>query len=289
MKLFLIRFLSNLIAFLLMLLGPKRQKAIARGLSFLWFDVVRVRRYSMLKNVSIAFPEKSKLERIKIAKEGLYCFCLSMIDFCLLPKADFKNCRLVGRENYDKALEKGKGVLVLSLHLGSGDYGTGFLAKQGIRLAIISKTFKNMMLNEFWFGVRRRLGTVFIPAHSGETSFQILRELKNKKGVVFVADQFMGKPYGIETTFFGKKTGTAYGLALFAIKTGAPVIPIYTYRNKDDEVIVKIDGPLELTTDGERDQLIQINTQRVNDCLEQIIRVHPESWMWLHRRWKKWE
>lgn len=243
----------------------------------------------MLRNVTFAFPELSKSERYKIVREGLYTFCRSMIDFCTLPSTDFKNCKVVGLENYLKAQAQGKGVLGLSLHLGSGDYGTGFLASQKINLSVISKSFKAKFLNEFWFGVRQRMGTKFIPAHSSETAFQILKDLKSKRVVVFVNDQFMGKPYGIETTFFGKKTGTAYGLALFALKTGAPVIPIYTYRNIDGEVIVEFGSEVEFETTGERDHLVQVNTQKINDCLEKIIRQHPTSWMWLHRRWKKWE
>ena len=60
-------------------------------------------------------------------------------------------------------------------------------------------------------------------------AFQILGDLKQKRGVTFVLDQFMGMPYGVESRFFGVTTGTAYGLALFAKKTCKPVYPLYTY------------------------------------------------------------
>ena len=99
----------------------------------------------------------------------------------------------------------------------------------------------------------------------------------------------MGKPYGIETTFFGRKTGTAYGLALFAMKSKAPVIPVYAYRDEDLKTHVVFEEEIQVENIEDKDLQIRVMTQKYNDRVESIVRRHREQWMWVHRRWKKWE
>ena len=98
----------------------------------------------------------------------------------------------------------------------------------------------------------------------------------------------MGKPYGVASTFFGRRTGTAYGLALFALKTKSPVLPIYTYEGRDKKLHIVIEPAVDtsayVTEDKEESQAKL--TQAFNDKLEEIVRKHPEQWMWVHRRWK---
>jgi KDO2-lipid IV(A) lauroyltransferase len=161
--------------------------------------------------------------------------------------------------------------------------------KLKLKLHLISKTFKSKWLNDFWFSVRRQKGMQFIEPHGKEASFRILRALREKSGVIFVMDQFMGKPYGVETTFFEHSTGTAYGLALFAMKTEVPVVPVFTFRDSEGRTVIKAEPPLPFENFGDREITIQKMTQKYNNKLEEIVRRHPEQWMWVHRRWKKFE
>ncbi len=259
----------------------------------LWFDVLKFRRFTVLKNLTIAFPEKSHEERIRIGRESMENLCYGAIEFTQMP---FKNQQWMerevifhGEEHYRRAAAQGKGVLLLSLHLGNGDVGLAALALRGYPLNVISKKFKNAFANQFWFGVRERLGTRFLEPHGSKVAFEILKATKQNEAVVFVIDQFMGKPYGIETTFFGRKTGTAYGLALFAMKTKAPVVPVYAYRDAQFRTHLAFEE--EVTTDFNEDKDLQIRlmTQKYNERVEATVRKFPEQWMWIHRRWKKWE
>lgn len=262
-------------------------------LGSLWFDVLKLRRFTLLKNVSIAFPEKSKEDRLRIARVSMHNLCYNFVEFCMMPFMNQqwleKDVVFHGLENYEKAKLKGRGILMLSLHIGNGDVGLAALALKGIQVNSISKKFKNRFLNEFWFGVRERLGTRFWEPHGSSLAFDILKACRQNGSVVFVLDQFMGKPFGIETRFFGRKTGTAYGLALFALKTKAPVLPIYTYRDAQLRTHVVFDDEVIFEKVEDKDLQIQLMTQKYNDRLETIVRRHPEQWMWVHRRWKKWE
>ena len=101
----------------------------------------------------------------------------------------------------------------------------------------------------------------------------------------------MGKPYGVETEFFGIKTGTAYGLALFAQKTNRPVMPLYSYWGKDGKLNIRLKPAVDLsgliTDDNERNKVVITN--QFNREIENIIKDHPEHWMWVHKRWKVFE
>ncbi len=207
-----------------------------------------------------------------------------------LRKKDVGRTLLVHEELfYEKAIKKGKGVLLLSLHLGGVDMAIATLSIKGLPIYVISKKFAGGITNSLWFKLRSYHGTRYIDAHGPKVAFEILSACKNNEAVIFVVDQFMGKPYGIEGTFFGKKTGTAKGLALFAIRTGAPVIPVYSYRdlNLNTHVVFGEEIPLELH--GDLNQQVQVMTQRYNDKVQEIITECPEQWMWVHRRWKRFK
>jgi KDO2-lipid IV(A) lauroyltransferase len=290
-------FLTNCLAYSLGFLAwilPKPFKmAVASFLAWLWFDVIRLRRFTILKNLTIAFPTWSKQERIRVGRRSMVNLCYHFLEFFELPFCGRRWLKTSvvfdGSENFEKARAQGKGVLILSCHVGSGDMAIAALAMTSGGLHVISKKFRNRFLNQLWFGVREKMGTRFIDPHGRTTAFDILRACRNKESVVFVIDQFMGKPFGIETTFFGRKTGTAYGLALFKIKTGAPVIPMFTFHDDQGKIHVVCEGEIPAETAEDRDLQIQKMTQKYNDKIEEIVRRHPEQWMWIHRRWKTWE
>jgi KDO2-lipid IV(A) lauroyltransferase len=262
-------------------------------LGTLWYDVLGLRRRTILKNLTIAFPDKSHEERFRIARQSMFHLCYGFVEFCLMPLMNQKwleeNAVFHGLENYERARAKGKGVLVLSLHIGNGDVGIAAMALKGLRLHVISKKFKNQFMNQLWFGVREKMGTRFLEPHGSSLAFDILKICRQNESVVFVLDQFMGKPYGIQTTFFGRQTGTAYGLALFAMKTKAPVLPVYTYRDEQLRTHVVFEEEIQVEKIENKDLQIKLMTQKYNDRIESIVRKYPEQWMWVHRRWKKWE
>jgi len=291
------RFWTNVVALSLAVsfwIFPKPLRwAFGVFLGTLWFDVFQVRRFTVLKNLTIAFPDESFKERRRIARLSMYNLCYNFIEFCLMPLMTrrwlARNVVFHGMENFERAKAKGKGVLLFSLHIGNGDVGTAALSLAGLRIHVISKKFKNAFLNQLWFGVREKMGTRFMEPHGRSVPFDILKACKQNEAVIFVIDQFMGRPFGIETTFFGRKTGSASGLAVFALKTKAPVLPVYTYRDAQLRTHVVFEEEVQVEKIEDKDLQIRLMTQKYNDRVESIIRRHPEQWMWVHRRWKMWE
>lgn len=264
------------------------QKGLGYFLGILWFDVFRIRREVALENLEIAFPEKTSQERVHIARSSVLemgrCF-VEYINMYFYEKEQvdtyfrFENLGLL-----ESALAHQRGVLILGLHLSNGDFGITGLSSRGYGLHVISKVMTSQWLDRLWFSIRKKHGVEFIAPR--KSAFDILKALKKKESVVFVLDQFMGPPLGVETEFFGKKTGTAFGLALFSEKTKAPVLPCFTYRDSEGFLVIRFEEEIPLETKETRDLTLQFMTQKYTDKIEDIIRRYPKQWMWIHRRWK---
>lgn len=269
--------------------------AIGDFLAFLWIDVLRIRRQVIADNLRLAFPEITESEINRIRKSSMQALTRSSMHLFEIPKVNDrwiqKHVDFEGRHYLEDVLSRGHGALLLSMHLGSGDLAVAAMSHMGLPVTLISKKFKSQWLNDFWFYIRSKPGTQFIDPHSAQNAFQIFAGLKQNRGIIFVSDQFMGKPYGVETSFFGQKTGSPYGLAVFAAKTKAPVLPIYTYWETSHKLKIVFEAPMDLELDksATKAELSVNTTQKFNDKIEQIVRKFPQHWMWVHKRWKVFE
>lgn len=256
---------------------------LAYLLAFLWFDLFRIRRKVVLANIQTAFPALSGKERVRMGRQSLRYLGRNFVEYSYLPWMKVKNVDEIfefhGLEILDAALAKGKGVLLLTLHLGHGDLGTAALALKGYPVVLVSKVFKLRWLNDLWFGMREKAGVRFVGARN--SSYALLKALKKNSVVIFVLDQFTGPPIGVKTTFFGKETGTAAGLAVMSERSGAPVVSVYIYRKEDGGHSIHF--MREIPNEGPTERV----TQDFNDELESFVRKYPEQWMWLHKRWKR--
>jgi KDO2-lipid IV(A) lauroyltransferase len=208
---------------------------------------------------------------------------LNFIEYSYLPFLKRDNVdryfEFHGLDVLDEALAKRKGVLLLTLHLGHGDLCAAAMAVKGYPMVMVSKFFKIQWLNDLWFGMRERVGMKFVGPRN--SSFQLLRALKNGSVVIIPLDQFTGPPIGVRTKFFGIETGTAAGFAIMADRSKAPVISVYTVRKPDGRHSLHF--VREMKEQGTAERV----TQSFNDELESFVRLYPDQWMWLHKRWKR--
>jgi KDO2-lipid IV(A) lauroyltransferase len=261
---------------------------LAWALALLWFDVFRIRRSVAVANVLRAFPEFDHNKANRIARASIYHLAMNLVEFVYMPVFEARHLSrffvMHGYHHLETARSNGRGALLLGLHLGNGDFSIAALSRSGMPVHLISKEFKARWLNRLWFGMRGRHGTRFIPVE--KSSFDILRALRNNELVIFVLDQFMGPPSGVPTKFFGHPTGTAAGLAVFADRTRSPVIPCFTYRDTSGISHMVFEAPLPFVEGTTKEDTVARMTQIYTDEVERIVRLHPEQWMWIHRRWK---
>lgn len=262
---------------------------LAKILGCIWFDVLRVRRQMVINHLSLAFPDWPLDKKVSVGRKSVQHLCYSFLEYMILvnyrQEDRARYFEVTSRQHIDDQLAKGKGALLVSLHLGSIDLAVLGFASLGFRINITSKEIRNEVIAEFVQKLRARFNIVTLKDR--RNPFLIFRALKDNEAVIFIMDQFMGAPHGIPVKFFGHKAWTAAGLAAFAIKTEQRVIPIYNFRRDDGMVVIGSLDPIELEVGPDREQNIKVMTQKYNDALEKIIRMHPEQWLWLHRRWKE--
>ena len=259
-------------------------------IGWIWFDLVKHRRTIVLDNLLKAYPEWSDEQRIRVGRKSVDHLGRGFIELLTIPALDRNNpehkkeFRIEGREYFDAAERKGLGVCLLGLHLGNGDMNIAGLALHGIPVALISKLFNIKWLNDAWFEVRSNLGTEFIAPKN--SAYHILKSLKQGKAVAFAQDQFKRPPVGVKTHFFGHETGTSMGLAVMAHRSKSPIIPVYTYREEDGTTVICFEPEIPFEEKASKDETIAHMTQVFTDKIEAIVRLMPEQWMWVHKRWK---
>ncbi len=258
-------------------------------LGLIWFDLLRIRRQVVDENIQKVFPQMDRKSRIRLARKSLRNMGRTVAEYTYLPVLDqdfvSKKVRLHNPENLKKVMDRKKGAFLLTLHLGNGDLAICSMAAMGYPVALLTKDFKLKWLTELWFGVRERSGLKLIPARN--SSYAVLKSLKANQVIGFPLDQFMGPPIGAKTKFFGHETGTALGMAVMAERSGAGVVPTYTYRDEDGVTHIHFDPEIPFEKGEDRDQALVNMTQKYNDQIEKYILKRPDQWMWVHKRWKR--
>lgn len=187
-----------------------------------------------------------------------------------------------GIENLEAALARGKGVLVLTAHLGNWDL-LGLWAARRYRLTIISKELRQPGVNRFWMEARREAGLDIVPARR---SYRACLGVLKKNGLLgFILDQNALAHEGVFVDFFGKPACTRSGLAFLSAHARAPVVPAFMHRKLDGTHQLEILPLLEPPADREPATLLAA-TQRYTRIIEDAIRQHPDQWIWMHRRWR---
>lgn len=265
---------------------------IANAMGVLWFDILKFRRRHVMDNLNLAYPDKSQEWKTSIGRKSIQNLCLSFLDYFVLYKINKNNVSdFVVLENVETLREqynKKEGVLVLSLHLGTIDLAPAGLGLHGFPMSITLKKINNAAINTFVENLRKSKGVNALADR--KNPFEIFRAIKRGDVTVFVMDQYMGKPHGIEAKFFGHPAGTASGLAGFSLKTNLPVIAVYNFRRADGKIYIISEPPIRPEVVSENfEENIRYNTQKYNDKIEEIVRRHPEQWMWVHRRWKNFK
>jgi len=257
------------------------------------FDVLRFRRGIINENLERAFPGMPAAKKRRLGRKSLITLGHLLVEFTGLPFMDEswvdRNITFEGMEHYQKAGEKGKGVLLLGLHMGSGECVLGSMCLKGMPIVLIGKRLRTPSMDRLLFESRARTGMEFIPTHGKSTAMHILKALRKEKNVLFVLDQHIYPPYGVATTFFGHRVGTGFGLALFAQKTQAPVIPLHSFRDSSGRNHVVFGPEIPFVAEDTKQETLEKMTQTYNHILEDIIRKHPDQWLWIHRRWKPFD
>jgi phosphopantetheine--protein transferase-like protein len=203
-----------------------------------------------------------------------------------------RKAAIVAVENVDvfaRALERGKGILVLTGHFGNWEVATvaalsRFPQMRG-RIHFVRRPIKPRWLDRFVNWRFRQAGFGVLPKRGSLDA--ILDRLAAGDAVVFPFDQHAGPPDGIEVDFFGHPAWTFRSLALIAVASDALVLPAASWREAGGTHVLRFEEPLVAIVCADVGDEIRRNTRAYNAALERLILRQPEQWYWVHRRWKR--
>lgn len=190
-------------------------------------------------------------------------------------------------ERIEQALEKGKGAIILTAHIGNWELGAAILSIMGYSMMAVTLPHKERPVNDLFNHQREFHGITIVPIKLAVR--KCIETLKNNKLVALVADRDFTSN-GEVIDFFGKKTFIPKGAAMFSEKTGAPILPVFLIRQNGDSFILMVDEPiypLEITEGCfGRDQLLSL-MKRYAKIIEKKIKQYPAQWLMFREFWVK--
>jgi len=266
----------------------KLAQRIADLLGGILFSVVKKHRRIAIDNLTYAFGHEKQPQEIKKIARQVFINLVKVVfeigwSLHLKEYQLAEHFKIDGYHHIRNAYEKGKGVLVLTAHFGNWELLTviGKLIKFNINIVVRPLDFKP--LDHFIFNLRTRFGGKIIPKE--RSIHTIIRSLHQGEIVVLLMDQNVDWYEGVFVDFMGHRACTSKGLALLALKTGVPVVPVFMVREK---LKFRAEFGPEIVTvkTGDRQKDIESNTQEYNRVIENFIRRYPDQWFWVHQRWK---
>lgn len=266
-----------------------------------WFGLLlskalNKRRQVAIDNVKLAFPDLSEAAARQIARRSIQNAAMTLFEFIRLASAtpqeisDYVSWD--GMEHILAAREKGRGVILLTAHLGNWEL-MGASAAQAFPTTVVARPTSNAGMENHILQVREHGGLKVISKH--ESARASLEELKKNHALGILPDQYAG-PDGLLLPFFGHPTRVVSSVARFSMMSGAPIVPTFATRRRpwlsDGRIAARVAPGYCIENDRKRrEELVREGTLRTIADLENIITRYPDNWMWIHRRWRAhdWE
>jgi len=237
-------------------------------------------------NLRAIFPEKSNCQLRKISRMAFRNFAKYLVDFFRFEKLNLqyidKNIKLENLRYFDQALAKGKGVVVLTAHLGNWELGGVVIAQLGYPFWVVALPHRNKKVNEFFDAQRNSKGVKVIAM--GKAVRSCITAIRNNQMVALVGDRDFTEK-GMIVDFFGKPTHFPQGPAALSLMTGASIVPGFMLRNPDDSFTLRIEKPLEFTPTGDKAKDLADLIKVYKVIIEDYIRKYPEQWYVFRRFW----
>jgi Kdo2-lipid IVA lauroyltransferase/acyltransferase len=251
-----------------------------------WVDA-RHRRVATT-NLTRSFPTRSRAEVRRITREMFKHFgrlLFELLKFSTLsPAAMLRRVEFEGEERARMAYAQGRGVLFFTGHFGFWELHA---IVHGLRLrpiGVLARALDNPQLNALLEDVRGRTGNTVIYRQGAVR--RVLKTLAAGEGVAMLIDQHMHSSDAIWVDFFERPAATTSTLAALALRTGAPVVPVFALPVEGGRYRMVYEHAVE-PPEGDGPEAIRDFTQRCTDVLEMYVRRHPELWLWMHRRWRE--
>lgn len=274
--------LIRLVKKILLFFPVKSRFRFAEVLGLLAYYIIKKRRNLTFRNLKIAFPEKSDREIKEIAKKSYKIVAKNIfIPLFLDELIEKKYIELENSELADQLYNKGNGLILTTLHMGG--FEAGFSLAEKYDVYTVFKKQKNPYLNDLMTSYREKTGAKTILKNVENGSNEKISECFKNKGLLILASDHYSD--GVDIKFFGRATKANEGNILLAVKYKAPIIFAYSVFT-ETKIKICFVKEIKIEKKGKLRETLQYNSQNIFYEFEEIIRKHPEQYMWQHNRWK---
>lgn len=241
------------------------------------------------QNLRMALPGMGRRERKRILRGEYRSLGWQLAEFCLMPGYGAERARHLirydGLESYLAARDRGKGVLVLTGHLGAWELSSFFHSLMGYPMGMVIRRLDNPLIDAMVNRIRCLHGNRVM--HKDDFARGLIGEMRAGGTVGILMDTNMTPPQGVFVPFFGVPACTASGMARVARKTGAAVLPGFLlWEAAERRYVLHFGEELEVVATEDQDEDARVNTARFTAVIEGYVRRYPDQWLWMHRRWK---
>lgn len=240
-----------------------------------------------VENLRAAFPVRSVAECRAIARDMFSHFgrlLAVLLKFSTMTPAQMLVCvEFDGEERVVHAHSQGKGVLLFTGHFGFWEINALVHALKIQPMSVLARPLDNPLLHDLLESVRGRTGNSVIYRRGAVR--RVMRALDANQAVAVLIDQHIATPDAVYVDFFNRPAATTSALAALALRTGAPVVPVFALPLPGGRFRMVYEHPVEPPPTDDA-QAVHEFTQRCTDVLEMYVRRYPELWLWMHRRWR---
>jgi KDO2-lipid IV(A) lauroyltransferase len=252
-----------------------------------WWVLPNLRRTGM-RNLELAYPEMPAADRARLLRQLYRYLGWQLGEFCQMRRYTRENTRELiryeGLEHYLAARDRGRGVLIVTGHLGAWELSSFWHSLMGYPMAMVIRRLDNARVDRLVSDIRCMHGNRVL--HKDDFARGLLAAMRHGETVGILMDTNMTPPQGVFVPFFGVMACTASGLARVALRTGAAVLPGFlVWDAGEGKYVLHFGSEIPVVASGDDERDIVENTARFTWAIEEFIRRCPEQWLWVHRRW----
>ena len=245
------------------------------------------RRELAVANLRAAFPERSEADCRAILRAAFYQFGRHVVDFLNFDAMGRDQMMgLVewqGDEHVQRAMAKGRGVMYFTGHFGCWELQIMVHAYRFGPIVMVARTLDNPRLERLIERIRSRVGTRVLSRQGAIRG--LLGALTRRESVGMMIDQHIQDRSAVVVNFFDRPASTTSAIAALALRTGAPIIPVFALPLPGGRYRMIYEAPIEPPSSDDPDA-VQTYTERCTAVLERYVRRDPHLWLWMHRRWR---
>ena len=259
--------IARVVADTVHLLSPTLRSAITSNMRHVLGSeaedaTIRQATKNVLRNAARNYFDLIKLPRIKLSDIEK---CITVHDW----------------HNFEDALKRGKGVILVSAHLGSYDMTAQIMAARSAKLTVLVEPLEPEALLNHIIGLRKSKGLSYLPVQLGVLKV-VMRSLRSGETIGIICDRDFGRD-GYRSTFFGEETALPAGAVRIAMRTGAAVVPAFNLRRGDNRYDAYFEPALDIANGG--DEALDRNMEQLIRVMEKYIELCPDQWVVLSPIW----